>query len=232
MLKMLAGITSPTEGPANASGRLLQLLEVGTGFHPELTGRENIYLNGAILGMTRRHRPASTKLSISQKSPNSSIHQSSATRPGCTCAWPSPSPPPRTRILVVDEVLAVGDAEFQRNASAGWPERAAKARTADLRQPRPRDAEPDLSAVHLDGLRDDPRLSPTTSIIRDYLTASLRSQDADGRLAETGVVTVHTLRVLPAGEHGGSLLMRGDQLRLELEFDVTQNLRARLWRSS
>src|SRR5262249_40952468 len=54
LLKILSRITEPTEGYADICGRVGSLLEVGTGFHPELTGRENIYLNGAILGMTRR----------------------------------------------------------------------------------------------------------------------------------------------------------------------------------
>src|SRR5262249_56195308 len=53
MLKVLSRITDPTEGRVEIRGRVASLLEVGTGFHPELTGRENIYLNGAILGMTR-----------------------------------------------------------------------------------------------------------------------------------------------------------------------------------
>src|SRR5205814_2456371 len=54
LLKMLSRITEPTEGKAIIRGRVASLLEVGTGFHPELTGRENIYLNGAILGMSKR----------------------------------------------------------------------------------------------------------------------------------------------------------------------------------
>src|SRR3954454_21506205 len=54
LLKILSRITAPTRGRARIAGRVASLLEVGTGFHPELTGRENIFLNGAILGMTRR----------------------------------------------------------------------------------------------------------------------------------------------------------------------------------
>ena len=54
LLKILSRITEPTSGSIEIEGRVASLLEVGTGFHPELTGRENIYLNGAILGMTRR----------------------------------------------------------------------------------------------------------------------------------------------------------------------------------
>ena len=73
LLKVLSRITEPTEGRALLRGRVASLLEVGTGFHPELTGRENVYLNGAILGMTpSRHQPKnSTKSSPSPKPKNS-----------------------------------------------------------------------------------------------------------------------------------------------------------------
>lgn len=63
LLKVLSRVTSPTTGRITGKGRIASLLEVGTGFHPELTGRENIYLNGAILGMRKRRLPVSlTKL--------------------------------------------------------------------------------------------------------------------------------------------------------------------------
>ena len=66
LLKVLSRITEPTEGRVTIAGRVASLLEVGTGFHPELTGRENVYLNGAILGMTRspRSSASSTRSSI------------------------------------------------------------------------------------------------------------------------------------------------------------------------
>ena len=94
LLKILSRITEPTEGRAEVRGRVGSLLEVGTGFHPELTGRENIFLNGAILGMQqRRDRPRrSTRSSRSPKSSGSSTRRSSATRAACTCGWRSPSP--------------------------------------------------------------------------------------------------------------------------------------------
>ena len=77
LLKILSRITEPTAGRVTIKGRVASLLEVGTGFHPELTGRENIYLNGAILGMTRGRDPnaSSTRSSPSPRSRSSSTRR-------------------------------------------------------------------------------------------------------------------------------------------------------------
>ena len=90
LLKILSRITEPTAGRVRLRGRVASLLEVGTGFHPELTGRENIFLNGAILGMTRRETFArnSTRSSPLRRWRNFSTRRSSATRPACMCGSP------------------------------------------------------------------------------------------------------------------------------------------------
>ena len=129
LLKILSRITEPTQGRVLLRGRVASLLEVGTGFHPELTGRENIFLNGAILGMTNaRSARNSTRSSPSPRSRNSSIRRSSATPQACMCGWPSRSPRISSRrSLIIDEVLAVGDAEFQKKVprqDAGCSRRA------------------------------------------------------------------------------------------------------------
>ena len=90
LLKLLSRVTGPTEGRAEVVGRVSALLEVGTGFHPELTGRENVYLNGSVLGMRRsRSAPSSTTSWPSPTSRPTSTRRSSATRPACRCGWRS-----------------------------------------------------------------------------------------------------------------------------------------------
>lgn len=118
LLKILSKVTSPTTGTIKARGRIASLLEVGTGFHPEMTGRENIFMNGAIMGMT--------KAEISRKldeivdfagveryidTPVKRYSSGMTVRLGFAIAAHL-----EPEILVVDEVLAVGDAEFQKKA--------------------------------------------------------------------------------------------------------------------
>ncbi len=116
LLKILSRITAPTKGGFELNGRVSSLLEVGTGFHPELTGRENIYLNGTILGMTR----AEVKLKFDEIVAFSGIEKfidtpvkrySSGMYVRLAFAVAAHLEP---EILIVDEVLAVGDAEFQK----------------------------------------------------------------------------------------------------------------------
>jgi lipopolysaccharide transport system ATP-binding protein len=116
LLKILSRITEPTTGYADVYGRVGALLEVGTGFHPELTGRENVYLNGAILGMTRRdidHKfDEIVDFAGVEKFIDTPVkHYSSGMGLRLGFAVAAHLEP---EILVVDEVLAVGDAEFQK----------------------------------------------------------------------------------------------------------------------
>src|SRR6516165_6607429 len=116
LLKILSRITEPTAGRVTLRGRVASLLEVGTGFHPELTGRENIYLNGAILGMSRAEirrkfdeivgfAEVERFLDTPVKRYSSGMYVRLAF---AVAAYLEPE------ILVIDEVLAVGDAEFQK----------------------------------------------------------------------------------------------------------------------
>jgi lipopolysaccharide transport system ATP-binding protein len=116
LLKILSQITAPTEGTARLRGRVASMLEVGTGFHTELTGRANVYINGAILGMTRREIDSRfdeivafagiekfIDTPVKRYSSGMSVRLAFAVAAHLAA-----------EILIVDEVLAVGDAEFQR----------------------------------------------------------------------------------------------------------------------
>ena len=116
LLKILSRITAPTEGRAEITGRVGSLLEVGTGFHPELSGRENIFLNGAILGMhkveiVRKFDEIVAFSEIEQFLDTPIKHYSSGMYMRLAFAVAAHL---ETEILIVDEVLAVGDAEFQK----------------------------------------------------------------------------------------------------------------------
>ena len=116
LLKILSRVTAPTKGTIKARGRIASLLEVGTGFHPELTGRENIYLNGAILGMRKKEIDKKLDQIIDfsgvEKYVDTPVKRYSSgmyVRLAFAVAAHLDS-----EILIVDEVLAVGDAEFQK----------------------------------------------------------------------------------------------------------------------
>ena len=118
LLKILSRVTAPTTGIIKAQGRIASLLEVGTGFHPEMTGRENIYMNGSVMGMTKReiNRKLDEIIDFAGveryiDTPVKRYSSGMTVRLGfAIAAHLDPE------ILVVDEVLAVGDAEFQRKA--------------------------------------------------------------------------------------------------------------------
>ena len=131
LLKILSRITEPTHGTAEIRGRVGSLLEVGTGFHPELTGRENIYLNGAILGMRRAEVARKFDGIVDFSGVETFIdtpvkHYSSGMYVRLAFAVAAHMEP---EILVVDEVLAVGDAQFQKKCLGKMDEVSREGRT-------------------------------------------------------------------------------------------------------
>ena len=131
LLKILSRITEPTEGGADIHGRVGSLLEVGTGFHPELTGRENIYLNGAILGMKRAEIESKFDEIVAFAEVERFIdtpvkHYSSGMYLRLAFAVAAHLEP---EILLVDEVLAVGDAAFQKKCLGKMSDVASRGRT-------------------------------------------------------------------------------------------------------
>jgi lipopolysaccharide transport system ATP-binding protein len=134
LLKVLSRITEPTEGTAEIRGRVGSLLEVGTGFHPELTGRENIYLNGAILGMRRKEVERQFDAIVSFAEVERFIdtpvkHYSSGMYLRLAFAVAAHLEP---EILLVDEVLAVGDAAFQKKCLGRMEDVASRGKTVLL----------------------------------------------------------------------------------------------------
>ncbi len=131
LLKILSRITAPTSGLIKVKGRVASLLEVGTGFHPELTGRENIYLNGAILGMNQKEIDRKFDEIVAFSEVGQFIdtpvkRYSSGMYVRLAFAVAAHLEP---EILVVDEVLAVGDAEFQRKCLGKMSDVARAGRT-------------------------------------------------------------------------------------------------------
>jgi lipopolysaccharide transport system ATP-binding protein len=131
LLRILAKITLPTDGRAEIHGRVGSLLEVGTGFHPELTGRENVYLNGAILGMTRKEITRKYEeivefAQIEEFMETPVKHYSSGMRVRLAFSVAAHLEP---EILFIDEVLSVGDAAFQAKCLKKMEEVAGGGRT-------------------------------------------------------------------------------------------------------
>lgn len=133
LLKLLSRITEPTEGELVLYGRIGSLLEVGTGFHPELTGRENIFMNGSILGMSRREIQARYDEIVAFAGPRVEQHLDTPVKrysSGMTMRLGfAVAANLNPEILIVDEVLAVGDAEFQKKCLGKMHDVAQSGRT-------------------------------------------------------------------------------------------------------
>jgi ABC-type polysaccharide/polyol phosphate transport system ATPase subunit len=226
ILKILAGITSPTLGASRTRGRVAALLEVGTGFHPELTGRENVYFNGAILGMSRRDivrrfdqivdfAGTARFLDTPIKRYSSGMQLRLAF---AVAAHLEPD------VLVVDEVLAVGDAEFQRKCVGRMAEAEEEGRTLVFVS---HDLET-LTRLCRRGLwLDDGEIldsGPTVEVVRGYLASGWSSPTSGTRFVRSGPVTVRDVRVLSAEGMPSTALMRDDPLRIQVEFDLAEEV--------
>ena len=225
ILKILANITSPTEGTSRTRGRVAALLEVGTGFHPELSGRENVYLNGAILGMSRRDiarrfdqivdfSGVERFLDTPVKRFSSGMYLRLAF---AVAAHLEPD------VLVVDEILAVGDAEFQRKCLGRMQEAEQEGRTLIF-------VSHDLGALSrlcprslwLEGGRVRGS-GATPTLVRDYLASGLPNAPTQSIEPAPAPVTVRAVRVVADGVDDAPALMRGDRLRVEVDFDVVED---------
>ena len=231
LLKILSRITKPTEGQAVIDGRVGSLLEVGTGFHPELTGRENIYLNGAILGMTRAEidRKFDEILAFSEverfiDTPVKRYSSGMSVRLAFSVAAHLDP-----EILLIDEVLSVGDAAFQKKCLGRMGEVASEGRTV-LFVSHNMVAVQNLCerVIWLDEghIMEEGR---PQEVVRDYLLRTSFSRSAEQIWTELGSapgnenVRLRQARVRPVGGTPSDPITMGTEFVVEVDF---VNLRA------
>jgi lipopolysaccharide transport system ATP-binding protein len=225
LLKILSRITEPTEGYAEVRGRVGSLLEVGTGFHPELTGRENIYLNGAILGMkkTEIERKFDEIVAFAEverfiDTPVKHYSSGMYTRLAFAVAAHLES-----EILLVDEVLAVGDAEFQKKCLGAMEHVSQEYGRTVLFVSHNMAAVKSLtkSGVFLDhGLATFE--GPVDSVIQRYLECIQRrnsnvAERSWGRGTHTAISDV---RLLDAAGRPTTHYVPGESLRIQVELET------------
>jgi len=227
LLKVLSRITEPTEGEVRLRGRVGSLLEVGTGFHPELTGRENVYLNGAILGM-RKHEierkfDEIVAFAEVEKFLDTPVkHYSSGMYVRLAFAVAANLEP---EILLVDEVLAVGDAAFQKKCLGKMGEVAGEGRTVVFVSHNMGAVQslcPQAVWLDIGGIAAMGRAGP---VVTKYLQFSLSLADVRERVWEdvdtapgNEVVKVHRACIRPTGEDPTVPITMRSPLMLEFDF--------------
>ena len=222
LLKILSRITEPTEGVARMRGRVASLLEVGTGFHPELSGRENVYLNGAILGMSRREvalryddivdfSGVSRFIDTPVKRYSSGMYLRLAF---AVAAHLEPD------ILVVDEILAVGDAEFQKRCLGKMGEVEAAGRTVVF-------VSHDLTAIGRLCARtiwlDAGRVvadGPSLDVIDQYLAMALPPDHTPYETLDGGRVVVHSVTTTNESGAVAAVLQRERPFTVDVDFTI------------
>jgi lipopolysaccharide transport system ATP-binding protein len=223
LLKILSRITEPTEGRVTLRGRVASLLEVGTGFHPELTGRENIYLNGAILGMTRLEIQSKFDEIVAfaeiEKFLDTQVKRySSGMYVRLAFAVAAHLEP---EILIVDEVLAVGDAEFQKKCLGKMGEVTKQGRTILF-------VSHNMAAVRLlcgsCVLLDKGRMidsGPSHEIIDRYMSGEGSHDRSEVHFSRPGRAPIWITRasVISDGKSSSSLLL-GAEFNLRIDFDA------------
>jgi lipopolysaccharide transport system ATP-binding protein len=229
LLKILSRITEPTTGRVEIDGRVASLLEVGTGFHPELTGRENIFLNGAILGMSRveiRKKfdeiVAFAEVEIFLDTPVKRYSSGMYVRLAFAVAAHL-----EPEILIVDEVLAVGDAEFQKKCLGKMQDVAKGGRTILF-------VSHNMTAVQTlcrralmlsgGGLIADDAVTP---VVVRYLREAQGSSEVkhwtDPQTAPgNDLIRIKRVRILPDGGSSTELLTMQTPLRIETEYWVVK----------
>lgn len=230
LLKCVAGILTPDRGTITRNGRLAALLELGSGFHPELSGRENVYLNGSILGLTRKEIDAAFDSIVDFSGIEKFIDQpvknySSGmyVRLGFSIAIHI-----EPDILLVDEILAVGDAAFQRKCMEKFRSFRESGRTVVI-------------VSHAMGTMRDMcdyavwlregevvEWGPTASVVDDYVEDTTMERIAqplspvDGEQFGDGAAVVTALEILDGDNQPASKFRTGDTVTMRLRYDATE----------
>jgi lipopolysaccharide transport system ATP-binding protein len=231
-LKILSRITEPTTGFADIYGRIGSLLEVGTGFHPELTGRENIYLNGAILGMKRGEIDGKFDEIVAFSEVERFIdtpvkHYSSGMYLRLAFAVAAHLEP---EILLVDEVLAVGDAGFQKKCLGKMGTVTKEGRTV-LLVSHNMGAITQLcgTTVHLEQGRLK-RVGPSAEVVNDYLASSVGTEvksswSNDSSKPKHAEVRFSSARLLSIDEEPVSVVHFDSPFLVEIAYSITVPIR-------
>lgn len=225
LLKILSRVTAPTRGEVRVKGRIASLLEVGTGFHPELTGRENVFLNGAILGMTKSEIRSKfdeiVEFAEVAKFIDTPVKRySSGMYVRLAFAVAAHLEP---EILIVDEVLAVGDAEFQRKCLGKMGDVASQGRTVLF-------VSHNMVAVQTlcrrAVLLRDGQLTgqgEPAEMIAQYLQGftvqdQISEWDSPDAAPGNDVLKIKSIKVLPEGDRSENLISMRDTINIETEF--------------
>ena len=231
LLKLLSRVTAPSTGSIKVKGRIAALLEVGTGFHPELTGRENIYLNGAILGMNRME--ISQKLdeivefSGCQKYIDTPVKRYSSgmiVRLGFAVAAHL-----EPEILIVDEVLAVGDAEFQEKCIGKMKDISGEGRTVLFVSHNMASMKALCKKGFLMEKGKITQQGEMNAVIESYLASTTKS-DVDGTIPEdasmmnTGIVKYKKIQLLNANGDTIDRVNYMADINLEMQLSSKQTI--------
>jgi len=229
LLKILSRITEPTEGRVEIRGRVASLLEVGTGFHPELTGRENIYLNGAILGMTRaeiaRRFDEIVDFAGVEKFLDTPVKRySSGMYVRLAFSVAAHLEP---EILVVDEVLAVGDAEFQKKCLGKMENVASRENRTVLFVSHQMEAISEICDRAI--LLEDGKIAtegPTSAVIEAYLAQRHRGGPAPSHQSSCGRFSLKHPYWVDSQGRAVTGFEFGADIRLRFEFEFASPVRS------
>ena len=234
LLKILSQIINPTNGKCEINGRVASLLEVGTGFHPELTGRENVFLNGTFLGMSKIEIEKKfidiVKFSgISRYLDTPVKRYSSGMRVRLAFAVAAHLEP---EILLIDEVLAVGDSEFQNKCIGKINEISKKNRTVLF-------VSHNMSAIRslctkvlfLDN-GEIKNIGKTNDVLKSYLSSNDKDLENrvpgqfiyDHKLSDNGIIKLHSIKLLDEQKRLNGTFENSDPIYVEIKISLIKNI--------